>query len=198
MLSEFSVYLELGFLHITDIQGYDHILYIIALVLSYGWNDIKKVIWLVTAFTLGHSLTLALSVIEVVDIPADLIETLIPVTIIFTALVNIVSPKKKASPYGGKKKKENIYGRYFLATFFGLIHGLGFSNYLKVILIEGDQILLPLFAFNVGLEIGQILIVLLFLVFKEIIFKLFRINHYKFNVLISCLIILASIHILFF
>jgi hypothetical protein len=129
----------------------DHILFVLALTLRYVWSDWKKILVLVTSFTIGHSLTLALSTLSLIDISVNWIEFLIPVTILITALSNFwVKDFEFTQRYSA---------HYGLALFFGLIHGLGFSNYLKSLLGKEASLLGPLFSFNIGLEIGQILIV---------------------------------------
>ncbi|WP_432708748.1 HupE/UreJ family protein [Pedobacter sp.] len=150
-MQDFNLYFELGWQHILDWQGYDHILFVMILCGTYSISEWKKVLILVTAFTLGHSVTLALSAMNVLTIDAGLIEFLIPVTILITAASNIFQKRKQ--------KKENTF-KYMLALFFGLIHGMGFSNYLKALLGKSTNIVAELFAFNLGLEFGQILIVL--------------------------------------
>lgn len=150
-MQDFNLYFELGWQHILDWQGYDHILFVMVLCGTYSLSEWKKVLILVTAFTLGHSVTLALSALDVLTVDAGLIEFLIPVTILITAASNIFQ-KRRA-------KKESTF-KYLLALFFGLIHGMGFSNYLKALLGKSTNIVAELFAFNVGLEFGQILIVL--------------------------------------
>ena len=154
-MEELFLYLRLGFKHIIDLGGVDHILFVLALTLRYIWSDWKKILILVTAFTIGHSLTLALSTLSLLDIPVNWIEFLIPVTILITAVSNFW-----VKDFEFKQRYSAHYG---LALFFGLIHGLGFSNYLKSLLGKEDSLLGPLFSFNIGLEIGQILIVLVIL-----------------------------------
>jgi len=150
------MYLNLGIEHITDLNGYDHILFLTALAAVYLLKDWKKVLILVTAFTIGHTTTLALATLKVINIPTGLIEFLIPVTIFISAFSDFFY-------------KENVNDRklhhlkYALAMFFGLIHGLGFSNYLRELLGNEENIVKPLFAFNLGLEIGQIIIVISYL-----------------------------------
>ncbi len=150
-MDEILLYGRLGFKHIIDLGGVDHILFVLALTLRYVWSDWKKILLLVTSFTIGHSLTLALSTLSLIDISVNWIEFLIPVTILITAVSNFwVKDFEFKQPYSA---------HYGLALFFGLIHGLGFSNYLKSLLGKGASLLGPLFSFNIGLEIGQILIV---------------------------------------
>ena len=154
-MDELFLYLRLGFKHIIDLGGVDHILFVLTLTLRYVWTDWKKILILVTAFTIGHSLTLALSTLSVLDIPVNWIEFLIPVTILITAVSNFWVQDFEF--------KQRFSAHYGLALFFGLIHGLGFSNYLKSLLGKEDSLLGPLFSFNIGLEIGQILIVMVIL-----------------------------------
>ena len=150
-MNDFGLYFTLGRQHIADWQGIDHILFITALCLRYQWTDWKKLLVLVTAFTIGHSITLALSVLNMVHYSTKWIEFLIPITIVITAISNLF-----VKSFVFKKKFPLIY---FLALFFGLIHGLGFSNYLKSLLGMDSNFIVQLLAFNVGLEAGQLLIV---------------------------------------
>src|SRR5688500_13402623 len=127
-MSEFKLYFILGKDHILDYaNGYDHILFVVALCTLYQLRDWKQVLILVTAFTLGHSITLALATLEIITVKAELIEFLIPLTIFITAASNIF---KREDSFSGRA----MYINYFYAAFFGLIHGLGFSNYLRSIL----------------------------------------------------------------
>lgn len=155
MLSEFLVYLRLGFEHITDPGGLDHILFV-AVLTATDVDRPKHLFWLVTAFTLGHSLTLALATLRVVSVGSALVEILIPLTIIATCVLNAAAWRPTGSPSirGGRDSL-----RYGLAAGFGLVHGLGFSSFLRAALGGEESILVPLFAFNTGLEVGQLVIV---------------------------------------
>jgi len=166
-MPDFSLYLQLGIQHICNWQGYDHILFVTVLCGIYQLHDWRKVLILVTAFTIGHSITLALSVFNIIHINTSLIEFLIPVTIVITAINNII--KKNSA-------KKSIGLTYFLALFFGLIHGLGFSNYLKSLLGKSTNIVAQLFAFNLGLECGQVLIVISVLLLSFLLIKTFKIK----------------------
>jgi hypothetical protein len=150
-MQDFFLYFELGWQHICDWRGYDHILFVTVLCGTYLLADWRKVLVLVTAFTIGHSITLALSVLNIIHINTSLIEFLIPVTIVITSLINILNKQRSNT---------TIRLSYFLALFFGLIHGMGFSNYLKSLLGATSNVTTELFAFNVGLEFGQVLIVI--------------------------------------
>lgn len=149
-----SPYFTLGLEHITDLNGYDHILFLLALCAPFTATDWRRLLVLVTAFTLGHSLTLALAVLQIVAAPSVWIEFLIPVTIVITAGRNLVGPRDGTA--GPALFNGPLSGSYIMALGFGLIHGMGFSNYLRSLL--GSEIVAPLFLFNVGLEVGQLLI----------------------------------------
>jgi hypothetical protein len=176
-MQDFWLYFQLGRDHIADWKGYDHILFVTALCLRYLLKDWKKVLVLVTAFTIGHSITLALSVLNYVTISVKWIEFLIPVTIMVTALSNVWQ-----RDFQFKTRFPLIY---FFALFFGLIHGLGFSNYLKSLLGHETNIVGELFAFNVGLEFGQILIVMCVLVISWICISLFRFSRREYVLFLS-------------
>ena len=187
-MDELFLYLRLGFKHIIDLGGVDHILFVLALTLRYIWSDWKKILILVTAFTIGHSLTLALSTLSLLDIPVNWIEFLIPVTILITAVSNFW-----VKDFEFKQRYSAHYG---LALFFGLIHGLGFSNYLKSLLGKEDSLLGPLFSFNIGLEIGQILIVLVILALSYGILGILKIPRKMYMRYGSFITILLSLRII--
>lgn len=175
-MQDFPLYFELGWQHILDWKGYDHILFVMVLCGTYLLADWKKVLILVTAFTIGHSITLALSVLKIIHVKTDLIEFLIPVTIVITAVSNLLA---------GKSKPKGIQLKYVLALFFGLIHGLGFSNYLNSLLGKSTNIVAELFAFNVGLEFGQILIVLGTLLISFVLINLLKIKKWDWTFFLS-------------
>ena len=176
-MQDFWLYFELGRDHIADWKGYDHILFITALCLRYVFKDWKKVLVLVTAFTIGHSITLALSVLNYVNISVKWVEFLIPVTIFITALSNVWQKE-----FQFKSKFPLIY---FFALFFGLIHGLGFSTYLKSLLGKETNIVGELLAFNLGLEFGQILIVAVVLAISWICITLLKFSRREYLLFLS-------------
>lgn len=175
-MNEFVMYFQMGWQHIVDWEGIDHILFIAALCAIYLLEDWRQVLVLVTAFTIGHSITLALSVTNVIYIKSSLIEFLIPVTIAITAFSNII--RKQTVP--GK-----LQINYFFAAFFGLVHGMGFSGYLKSLLGSQTNIVRPLLAFNLGLEFGQVLIVTGVLLLAGIIVNISRVKRRDWNIFIS-------------
>ena len=177
-MSEFELYFDLGKEHILDTNGYDHILFVIALCIVYALRDWKKVLILVTAFTVGHSITLALSTLEIITVRAELIEFLIPVTILITAASNLAG--RTDTPSDGSMKLN-----YGYAAFFGLIHGMGFSNYLKGILGRDETIVTQLVAFNLGLELGQIIIVAIFLIAGFVLVDILGVNRRDWKLVIS-------------
>ncbi len=186
-MEQFLAYLNVGFHHIIDVKGYDHILFVLVLCAAYEPKDYKKLLILVTAFTLGHSVTLALATLNIIKINANFIEMLIPITIMITAVFNYFDKKEKPPLAPPKQEgnnapllqKEglgvvNARLRYFLALFFGLIHGLGFSNFLRSLLLESQTLFVPLLSFNLGLEIGQLLIIAVLLLFCFIFVKILK------------------------
>ena len=148
-MSELTTYIALGFRHITDPNGADHILFLLVLAAIYRLREWRGIVGVVTAFTLGHSLTLALAVTGWLRLPTPLIEFLIPVTIVLTAIENLVVRNR------GDSTMRTGY-RPVLAATFGLVHGAGFANYLQSLFME--RIAIPLFGFNVGIELGQIVV----------------------------------------
>lgn len=177
-MSQFGIYFEIGREHILDQNAYDHILFVIALCAIYLLQDWKKVLILVTAFTIGHSITLALSTLNVLNVRSDVIEFLIPVTIFITAVGNLLRKQSALTP-------SKLNTNYFFALFFGLIHGMGFSNYLKSILGREDSIVQPLLAFNLGLELGQLIIVLFFIIISFVFVNLFNVARRDWNLIVS-------------
>jgi len=184
-MNQFQLYFKLGLQHILDLQGFDHILFIVALCAIYLLRDWKKILILVTAFTIGHSITLALATMQLVRINSELIEFLIPVTIAITAFFNVVKPK----PSNGR----GIQANYLFALFFGLIHGLGFSNYLRSLLGRENSLFEPLLAFNLGLEVGQLVIVTIFLLISSILVGMFGTNRKEFTLVISATVLGMSL-----
>ncbi len=177
-MSLFYVYLQLGFDHIIDYQAFDHILFIITLTAVYLLVDWKKVLILITAFTIGHTATLALSTLNILSIDSSLVEFLIPLTIFITAIGNIFENKTDFS-----SRLHNF--KYLTALVFGLIHGLGFSNYLKSLLGMEQSLIKPLFAFNLGLEIGQVIIVLIILIISSIAVGVLNIKKREWTLVLS-------------
>jgi hypothetical protein len=176
-MHEFLMYMQIGFNHIANLSGMDHILFVAALCIRYQLSDWKKWLILVTAFTIGHSVTLVLSVFNYLDFATNWIEFLIPVTILITAISNMF-----VKQFSFNSKFPVIY---FFALFFGLIHGLGFSFYLKSLLGLQQNIAPALLAFNVGLEIGQILIVMAILVISFIFVTLLKAPRRDFILIVS-------------
>jgi len=151
-MSELASFIHLGFRHITDLEAMDHILFLVALAAIYRGSDWRDSLWVVTAFTVGHSITLALAVTGALRLPTPLIEFLIPVTIVVTSLENLIVRNRARAPLRGRY-------RPVFAGIFGLVHGAGFANYLRSLF--SGSIALPLFGFNVGIELGQIAVLLL-------------------------------------
>ncbi len=185
-MTEFEAYLRLGFSHITDLNGYDHLLFIVALCVVYQFSEWKKVLILVTAFTVGHSITLALATLNLVNFRSDIIEFLIPVTIALTAFGNLFNKPKLLNRPADEKTPRL---RYIMALLFGLIHGLGFSNYLRSLLGKESSIFQPLLAFNIGLEIGQLAIVLIVLCIAWFFQNLLKVSRRDWILVVSGIVI---------
>lgn len=177
-MSLFELYFKLGLQHIADLKGYDHILFILILCAVYSIKEWRRVLILITAFTIGHSLTLALATLDLIRVDGDVIEFLIPLTIFVTALANVLNRNQKVSTL-------QHYLKYSAALFFGLIHGLGFSNYLRSLLGSEKGLALPLFSFNVGIEVGQILIVSIIMVLTFVVVDLLKFPRREWHILLS-------------
>jgi len=175
-MTEFGSYFRLGMEHISDLSAYDHIVFLMALVAVYSLQNWKHVVILVTAFTLGHSVTLALAALGYIPVRVELIEFLIPVTIFFTALYNLWSDKD------GRHFK----WKYLIAFVFGLVHGVGFSNFFRTLLGSQADIVSPLLAFNLGVELGQLVIVMVALAASYFVVDRWRLlNRRDWTVLLS-------------
>ena len=183
-MTDFLFYLQLGWEHIISSDALDHQLFILALVAIFSFKDLKKVLILVTAFTIGHSVTLALSAFDIIRFPSNWIEFLIPCTIVFTALDNLIF---------SKNVEKLIKLNYFLALFFGLIHGMGFANSVRMMLAQEQSITTPLFGFNVGLEIGQIAVVIIVLSIFYILSTFLKLKKKHWVMLVSAPILVVSL-----
>lgn len=175
-MNDFLFYLQIGWEHIISLDALDHQLFILALIAVFSYNDLKKILILVTAFTLGHSVTLALSVLNVVKISGSWIEFLIPLTIAITALDNILLRGKQNSL---------MFMNYFFALIFGLIHGMGFANLARMTMAKEQSIIVPLLGFNIGLELGQLVVVAVILLIMMILLNLFKVNRRDWIMFIS-------------
>ena len=184
MQSVFSAYLELGFGHIADFRAYDHILFVVALCAIYRLREWRKVALLVTAFTLGHSLTLALAALDIIPVNSAWVEFLIPLTILATALYNVIVHREESRL---ATLSRTLQMNYIFALFFGLIHGMGFSNFLRSSLLPGEegQLITQLFAFNIGVEVGQLAIVAATLLLSFIMLSFLRVKQREWNIFVS-------------
>ena len=175
-MQDFLFYLKLGWEHIISLDALDHQLFVLVLVAVYSVKDWKKILWLVTAFTIGHSITLAMSVLDLLRVPGNWVEFLIPVTIFITATDNILMRNRP---------KSLMQMNYYLALFFGLIHGMGFANTARVMMSEEQNIFMPLLGFNIGLELGQIVVVAIILIVQFILVDIFKFNRKDWMLFIS-------------
>lgn len=174
----FNFYLKLGFEHISNLAGYDHILFLIVLCAVYRIQQWKNILILVTAFTIGHSVTLALAALDAFSIPSNIIKFLIPATIFITALHNVISEH----PTG---KSTKMGRNYAMALFFGFIHGMDFSNYFKALLMDPSSIVTPLLGFNIGIELGQLLVVFFIVSIAFIFLNVIGVKHRAWNLFVS-------------
>lgn len=182
-MSEFWIYFNTGLRHVLDINAYDHVLFLIALTVPYAFKDWKRVLLLVTLFTVGHTLALLLSVYKIVTVRIDLVEFLIPITILTTALFHLFTAGKNS-------KNENLSFISFVTLFFGIIHGLGFSNYFKTILPgSASDKLIPLLEFALGIEAAQIIVVLIVLILSYIVQTIFRFSKRDWTLVTSAFVI---------
>ncbi len=182
-MSEFLTYFNIGLRHVLDINAYDHVLFLIALVTPYAFKDWKRVLILVSLFTLGHTLSLLLSVYGIVIIKASLIEFLIPITILTTALFHLFTAGKSG-------KNESITFVAMVTLFFGIIHGLGFSNYFKAILPgSASDKLVPLLEFALGIEAAQLIVVFVVLMISYIVQTFFRFSKRDWTLVMSAFVV---------
>jgi hypothetical protein len=183
-MQDFTIYFQLGVEHILTPDALDHILFVTALCLRYLWQDWKKVVVLVTAFTIGHSLTLALSALSYIQVNATWIEFLIPLTIAATCVNNIIQFKAEQT-----KRLPLIY---FFALFFGLIHGLAYAE--TILSMEGkENLVADLLAFNIGIEVAQLLIVLVVLVLSYLVVQLLKLSRRMWLQAASAVILVISL-----
>ncbi len=176
MITDFSFYFNIGWEHIVSFDALDHQLFILALAAIYLLKDWKQVLLLITAFTIGHSITLALSVLDIFRISGNWVEFLIPCTIVVTALTNLVQKNPKAG---------TVHLNYLLALFFGLIHGMGFANTIRFVLASDQSIGWGLFGFNVGLEVGQIAVVTIILAISFMFVNLLKVSQRNWVIFLS-------------
>ena len=179
-MSDFWLYLKLGLNHVLDWQAYDHILFLIVLVAAYTFSSWKKILILVSLFTVGHTISLLLASYNVVTVSSTWIELLIPITILIAAIYNLFTT-------GNNRDSESLGLFYVITIFFGLIHGFGFASYFKI--INDDNTILPLLEFALGIEIAQLIVVLLVLLLGFIFQTIFRFNKRDWVLVISSIVI---------
>lgn len=166
-MDQFLFYLELGCKHVLDLGAYDHILFLAVLIISFSFKQWKNMLALITLFTIGHTTSLALAAYKIVNVNPAIVEFLIPITILITAVKNIVS---------GANSSQSSKALLFLSFAFGWIHGLGFSNYFKMLIAGMDSKLLPLIEFSLGIELAQIIVVLVLVTAYHLLTPLFKIS----------------------
>jgi hypothetical protein len=182
-MSEFWIYFQIGLKHVLDINSYDHVLFLIALAVPFSFNDWRRIVLLVSLFTIGHTVALMLSVFGVLVIKVAIVELLIPITILITALFNLFTAGKT-----GKRESVNLV--FFITLFFGIIHGLGFSNYFKDLLGgSAASKVMPLVEFALGIEAAQIVVVFVVLILSYIVQTIFRFSKRDWALVMSAIII---------
>ncbi|WP_370390096.1 HupE/UreJ family protein [uncultured Winogradskyella sp.] len=182
MLENFWFNVQYGMNHVLDPNGYDHVLFLMVLAVPYVFKDWKRILLLVSMFTLGHTLSLVLAAYGVVNVNAALVEFLIPVTILITALYNVFT--------AGKKDKANSIGLLFFATlFFGLIHGLGFAREFKMFAGQSENKLELLIEFALGIELAQIIVVFVVLFLGFLFQTLFRFSKRDWVMVLSAVVV---------
>ncbi len=195
-MSELQVYFQLGFEHIVATDGLDHILFIAVLAAVYQLVAWRKILILVTAFTIGHSLTLALAALDVFMVDRALVELLIPVTIFITALLNFLEKPERAE--GSVFDRFHLI-RYGMAVVFGFIHGFAFSGLLRSMFVgTGESILGKLLAFNLGIEVGQILVVIALLSLSAVLVGFLKLSANYWRVGLSAVSGIAAVVIFVF
>ena len=182
MLDNFWFNVQYGINHVLDFNGYDHVLFLMALTVPYTFRDWKRILILVSTFTLGHTLSLVLAAYNIVSINGNLVEFLIPITILIVALYNIFT--------AGKKSKEQKIGVLFLTTlFFGLIHGLGFAREFKMFIGKAESKVMPLIEFALGIEIAQVIIVFVVLFLGFFTQTIFRFSRRDWVMVLSAIVV---------
>lgn len=182
-MSDFWIYFQIGLKHVLNIYAYDHVLFLVALAVPFTFKDWQRIVLLVTLFTVGHTMALLLSVYEIVAIKVNVVEFLIPITIFITALFSLFTAGKSS-------KKESLNLVFFITLFFGIIHGLGFSNYFKTILGgSANSKLIPLSEFALGIEAAQIIVVFVVLALSYIVQTVFRFSKRDWTLVMSAFII---------
>ncbi len=189
-MQELWFYIEMGLSHVLDVNAYDHILFLTALALPFTFKSWKNVVVLATVFTITHCLALVISVYEFVVINVGLIEFFIPVTILLTAILNCIYQKSQAGHV-------HIWFHVFATAFFGLIHGFGFSNYFRMMVMGEDNKVGPLIGFAMGIELAQVLIVLAVLALAYAVQTIFKIQQRWFVIVGSLLILLITLPLLY-
>lgn len=179
-MEDLKFYTEFGLTHVLDVNAYDHVLFFVVLTISYGFKDWKKALWLITFFTIGHTLTLTLSSYHFLYVKMDIVEFLIPLTILLTGLYNITTSKKA--------NRKITIGSFF-AFVFGLIHGLGFSGAIRILIDDTEQKLLPILEFALGIEIAQIIVVLFVFLLSFIALNVLNIKKRDLILVVSSVVI---------
>jgi hypothetical protein len=185
-MSDRWFYFKMGWEHIISLDAFDHQLFVIALTILFTFREWKQVLILVTAFTIGHSITLALSTLNILVLPDNIVEFLIPLTIVITAAANI---------FRRSYERTSLKLNYVFALFFGLVHGLGFANVLKFMLASDQSLGWSLLFFNLGLEVGQIVVVALILAIIHLLLHYLKVNRKYLIIIVSAMVVVIALKI---
>ena len=189
MMQDFWFYIKLGFWHVLDLNAYDHILFLAALAIPFSLQQWRPILLLATLFTIAHCTSLALSVYEVLTMDTSLVEFLIPITISLTAMFNIFYARASS-------ENTSLLLHILAAGFFGLIHGFGFSSYFRMLMAEEDDKLVPLLGFATGIELSQLVIIMMVLLLVYLMRSVFKVGRTLFIIITSILILLITIPML--
>jgi hypothetical protein len=187
-MEQISFYLKQGLFHVLDWSAYDHILFLVALVVVFTLKDWKKTLWLITFFTIGHTITLSLAAYNIIYVKENIVEFAIAATIFITAFSNVLFQKKGSN---------NLNINIVFALLFGLIHGLGFSSYFKILVGREAGKVIPLISFALGVEISQAILVIVLLLLSFVGLNIFRISKRDWIMVISAIILGITIPILY-
>jgi hypothetical protein len=186
-MTDFWLYLKLGLEHVLDLGGYDHILFLVALSATYSFDSWKKLLIMVTLFTVGHTLSLVLAHYGVVALNGDYVEFLIPITIMIAAIFNLANAKTGHSPAGS-------FVLWFITLFFGIVHGLGFARYYSM--ISDDEGVVPLLEFALGVELAQVIVVMITLVLALVAWQFLKVNRRDWVLIVSAMVLGMAIPML--
>lgn len=182
-MSNFWIYFTLGLKHLYNINAYADILFLLALTVPYEFKSWKKILLLVSLFTAGHTIALMLSIFNIVTVKVSIVAFIILILLLITALYTIIST-------GKSNKKDSIVFIAILTSLFGIVHGLGFSNYFNSI-VQGKPTdkLVPLFESSLGFGVSQIVVIILALLLAYVIQTLLKFSKREWILIVSSFVV---------